>query len=243
MDHLIQELSNRFSEKKSIVIKVLSFIPKIMRKQYQPVVICDKRSHSEAFVDHSESSPKYNIVDHSSSNAEEQWKKKADQINIQRLDKRWKEDFKNLCIQYLDDLPNATSISHEVDIWESKWIHCPEEELPGTITETLRETNPMSFPNIATILKILAVIPFTSCTCERSASSLRILKTYLRSTMSQIRLNSLAILYSQKDIKVDVDSVIDRFAVCNNTRMKLVNIFKSDEKIRDKDEIHISEIY
>ena len=221
LDHLLQELSNRFSEKKSIVIKGLSFIPKIMRKQYQPVVICDKRSHSEAFVDHSESSPKYTIVDHSSSNAEEQWKKKADQINIQRLDKRWKEDFKNLCSQYLDDLPNATSISHEVDIWESKWIHCPEEELPGTITETLRETNPMSFRNIATILKILAVIPFTSCTCERSASSLRILKTYLRSTMSQTRLNSLAILYSQKDIKVDVDSVIDRFAVCNNRRMKL----------------------
>ena len=119
LDHLIQELSTRFSGKKSIVIKGLSFIPKSMRKQYQPVVIDDKRCHSEALVDH--------------------------QINIQMLDKRWKEDFMNLCIQYLDDLPDATCISYEVDIWESKWIHCPKEELPGTITETLREMNPMSF--------------------------------------------------------------------------------------------------
>ena len=61
--------------------------------------------------------------------------------------------------------------------------------------------------------------------------------------MSETRLNSLALLYSQKDIKVNVDSVIDRFAVCNNRWMKLVNIFKSDEKIWDKDEITISEIY
>ena len=92
---------------------------------------------------------------------------------------------KDLCIHYLDDLPNPTSISQEVDIWESKWLHCPEEKLPGTVKDTLRETNPVSFPNIATILKILGVIPFTSCTCERSASYLRILKTYFRITLSQ----------------------------------------------------------
>ena len=159
------------------------------------------------------------------------------------LDKRWKEDFKNLCIQYLDDLPDATCISYEVDIWESKWIHCPKEELPGTSTETLREMNPMSFPNSATILKILAVIPFTSCTCERSTSSLRILTKYLRSTMSQTRLNSLAMLYLQKDIKVMVTRRLLDLQYANNRRMTLVNIFKSEEKIWDKDEIHTSDIY
>ena len=61
---------------KSIVIKSLSFIPNC----HSPGV---KRSHSEAFLDHSDSSSKYNMVDQSISNADEQWETKADQLSVQ----------------------------------------------------------------------------------------------------------------------------------------------------------------
>jgi hypothetical protein len=50
------------------------------------------------------------------------------------------------------------------------------------------------FSNVATILRISAVFPVTSCECERSISTLRLRKTYLRSTMGQGRLTSLALI-------------------------------------------------
>ena len=44
------------------------------------------------------------------------------------------------------------------------------------------------------ILAHIMVLPVTSCEVEQSFSSLRRIKTYLRSTMTQERLNGLALL-------------------------------------------------
>ena len=50
------------------------------------------------------------------------------------------------------------------------------------------------------VLKNILVMPSTNCTSERSFSALRRLKTYLRSTMSQERLNnSLMVSHVHKD--------------------------------------------
>ena len=43
------------------------------------------------------------------------------------------------------------------------------------------------------------VLPATSATAERSFSALRRLKTWMRSTMSQGRLNGVAILHVHRD--------------------------------------------
>ena len=43
---------------------------------------------------------------------------------------------------------------------------------------------------VINVVHILAVIPATSCSAERSFSALRGLKTYLRSTMGQQRVSS-----------------------------------------------------
>nr|CAH7756469.1 unnamed protein product [Callosobruchus chinensis] len=44
-------------------------------------------------------------------------------------------------------------------------------------------------PEIIKLLKIIMTIPVSTCTAERSFSALRRIKTYLRSTMTQQRLN------------------------------------------------------
>ena len=71
-------------------------------------------------------------------------------------------------------------------------------------------------PEFAKALKILAMIPATSCSAERSFSSLRRLKTYLRNSMGQERLSSLALLhiereYVNKVLKEDMTKMIDVF--------------------------------
>ena len=57
------------------------------------------------------------------------------------------------------------------------------------------------FPNILSILLLQLTLPVGTCSCERSFSSLRRLKTWLRTTMTEKRLNGLALMsiHSESD--------------------------------------------
>ena len=54
-------------------------------------------------------------------------------------------------------------------------------------------------------LQLLIVMPATNCTSERSFSALRRIKSYLRSTMSQARLNHLMVLHYHQDMTDNLD--------------------------------------
>ena len=62
----------------------------------------------------------------------------------------------------------------------------------------------------------------SSVSPERSFSELRLLKTYLRSTMSQTRLSSLLVINVNRDIDIDIDKVVDAFAKKSPRRMELL---------------------
>lgn len=49
------------------------------------------------------------------------------------------------------------------------------------------------------------MLTMTSCTSERSFCAIRRLKTYLRSAMTQERLNDLSILHIHKDMTMNID--------------------------------------
>ena len=164
-------------------------------------------------------------------------------IDIHRVDKEWKQNLQEFCIQYSSDLPILSTVTYEVDNWESLWKEKRAETFPTNIADTLQQTNPVTFPNIFTVLPILAVLPVTTCTCERSVSSLRLIKTYLRSRITQTRLNGLASLYTQRNIPIYANSVIDRFSVKHKRRLALNNILQSDTPPQDNDDIVQSEMY
>ncbi|XP_020263417.1 uncharacterized protein LOC109839403 [Asparagus officinalis] len=73
------------------------------------------------------------------------------------------------------------------------------------------------YPNVLIAYRILLTLPVTVASAERSFSKLKLIKTYLRSTLLQERLNDLAILCIEKDMleKIDMDSIIDDFASKN----------------------------
>lgn len=79
------------------------------------------------------------------------------------------------------------------------------------------------FPNVSIAYRILLTLPVTVASTERSFSKLKLIKTYLRSTMSQERLNGLAILSIESEIleKLNLEDFIDDFASQNARRSKL----------------------
>lgn len=68
------------------------------------------------------------------------------------------------------------------------------------------------YPVISKLLQILITLPVTTARLERSFSSLRRLKPYLRDTIGQQRLNGMAALNIHTDIEVKPDSVLDEMA-------------------------------
>ncbi|XP_033638564.1 uncharacterized protein LOC117299214 [Asterias rubens] len=55
------------------------------------------------------------------------------------------------------------------------------------------------FPQVEQLLRLLLVSPASSCVAERSFSALRRMKTWLRSTMTQKRLNHLMVCHVHRD--------------------------------------------
>ena len=76
-------------------------------------------------------------------------------------------------------------------------------------------------PNIPTLMLIMIALPITSCECERSISLLRLVKSTSRKTMTEERLNGLALMQYHHDIRLDPDEIVAEFARCNPRRMEL----------------------
>nr|TKV92504.1 hypothetical protein SEVIR_9G165400v2 [Setaria viridis] len=76
------------------------------------------------------------------------------------------------------------------------------------------------YPNVSVAYRILLTVPVTVASAERSFSKLKLLKNYLRSTMSQERLNGLAMCTIESDIldTIDLNTVLDDFASRNARR-------------------------
>lgn len=79
------------------------------------------------------------------------------------------------------------------------------------------------FPNASIAYRILLTIPVTVASAERSISKLKLLKSYLRCTMTQERLNSLAMIALENGLleKINYEHIIEDFISKNTKRIML----------------------
>ena len=68
-----------------------------------------------------------------------------------------------------------------------------------------------SYSSLAVLIQILATLPVITATNKPSFSALKYLKTYLRNTTKEVRLNCLALLYVHRDISLDIEQIIAEF--------------------------------
>ena len=111
---------------------------------------------------------------------------------------------------------NQMKVSAEFANWETYWNKELEmqRDIPDSITDTLIAFNGRKhwFPNIYSMLCIIAAVPGSSNSCERSISKLRLIKDYKRSTMANDRLTGLSLLNVHYEKEIDIDRLIDVFA-------------------------------
>lgn len=81
------------------------------------------------------------------------------------------------------------------------------------LTQVVDHSSVTFYPAVQKALQIALALPPTTCTVERSFSTLRRVKTWLRSTMTDQRLSSLCILSIHRDVitkQIGVDSLIEK---------------------------------
>ena len=91
---------------------------------------------------------------------------------------------------------------------------------PVDVLNYLKTMNDI-FSNAWIAYRILLTIPVTVASEERNFSKLKLIKTYLRSTMSQEKLNGLAILSIEKNTvkMLDYKDLISTFVAKNMIRV------------------------
>ena len=102
--------------------------------------------------------------------------------------------------QCQDDLPDGHSLatySAELNRWCDNAVTSSEKglKLPSSLVASVALAKSSLSPCIERLLSVIAVLPVRTCSCERSFSSLRRLKTYLRTTMMRPRLDGLALMH------------------------------------------------
>ncbi|KAL4153970.1 hypothetical protein QTP88_001803 [Uroleucon formosanum] len=69
----------------------------------------------------------------------------------------------------------------------------------------------VAFPNLYLAFKAYGTIPVSSASAERTFSKVKLIKTRLRTTVNEERLESLLMLSVKKDVEIDYEEIINRF--------------------------------
>jgi hypothetical protein len=100
---------------------------------------------------------------------------------------------KFFCAKFLPD-GGVTTLQMEFLHWQQYWRRQTNDTAkPQTAVEGLQVAVGLeTYPVILAMLQIFATLPVTTATGERSFSPLKYMKSYLQSTMTEDRLNSLS---------------------------------------------------
>ena len=121
----------------------------------------------------------------------------------------------------------------QLDIFGTDFSGHVQEGYPVTLMDVVQYFKKLSdaekelLSEVSTLVRLILVMPATNAVSERSFSAMRRIKTYLRSTMSQIRLNNCMVLHVHKDLTDDLDlaEIGNRFVAGSEHRESLFGKF------------------
>ena len=135
---------------------------------------------------------------------------------LKEVVKQYKNDF--------DELELTTQLQIFGDNFES--LVTLKEAI--SFLKSLSAGQKMFFKQVCRLAKLIIVMPSTNAASERSFSAMKRVKSYLRNTMGQARLNHLMILNMYKDIfmSLDLNSTAKEFVAGNEHRSSVFGKFE-----------------
>ena len=115
---------------------------------------------------------------------------------------------------------DVNQFTREVSRWKVR-CQAPVNQ-SDCLVDAISQCNPDLYPNVRACLSILLAMPVSTATAERSFSTMRRVKTYLRSTMTSKRLSGLGLLNIYREREIDIGAVIDTFARRKERRLALL---------------------
>ena len=94
------------------------------------------------------------------------------------------EDRGNIKKEFLQDLPSPETYDQELDRWQQRAQEMETDAKSHQLVDLLGSTTLAQFyPSVHAMLSLLLTLPVGSCSCERSFSAPRRLKTWTRTSM------------------------------------------------------------
>ena len=104
------------------------------------------------------------------------------------------DDLSKAANLFKGDLPHSVKLSPGYNSWVQEWKQRSSEDVSDTLIGALKECSVLSYTNMKALLVMALTLPIISCENERSFSQLKLIKTARRTTLSESRLSSLALM-------------------------------------------------
>lgn len=127
----------------------------------------------------------------------------------------------------IQDYYNIENFLSESKCWFDSWQNKSEEDSNRLHLIDVFEDTKVFFPAVSKIINIALALPATTCTAERSFSTLRRVKTWLRATMDDERLDGLCMLSVHRErvstqLSSFIEEVITAFSRRRPRRLQFV---------------------
>lgn len=140
--------------------------------------------------------------------------------NIDQLDTQKIATIRN---EFEGVLPQMSDFEREISVWKA---HVSELELDDDVKKSLQLICSIAsehctfYPNICTVFSLLT-LPVGSCSCERSFSALKRLKMWCRNSMTNSRLDMLAMGYINRECTQSAENVLRTWDLSGDRRIAL----------------------
>ena len=119
----------------------------------------------------------------------------------------------------MKDRPSEATVRDEFKIWKRHWASCTRK--PTTAVAAINECRGSEaiFPNMVTLLTLLATLPVSTCEVERMFSKVARTCSAVRRTMCEDRLEALVLLQAHRNGLPSTENVIDRYSKTGSRKL------------------------
>lgn len=113
---------------------------------------------------------------------------------------------------YFENEVSDSLLKAEYILWCAKWESVEKKSKPKCAMDALVSCDENFFPNIYRLIKILCTLPVSTASVERSFSTMKRIKTFLRNRTGHDRLTNLALISVHRSITINTEDVLNTMA-------------------------------